>query len=52
MKKTYHYKGEVAVEVPGAGVFEPDETKEVEIEINNPLFEEVTKKQEAKKEGK
>lgn len=43
MTHIYKYTGDVEVEVPGAGVFQPGEEKEVEIEIDNPLFEEVKK---------
>ncbi len=43
MTKIYKYTGDVEVEVSGAGIFQPGEEKEVEIEIDNPLFEEVKK---------
>lgn len=43
MTKIYKYTGDVEVEVPGAGVFQPGEEKEVEREIDNSLFEEVKK---------
>lgn len=44
----YRYKGEVTVNIPGVGTFEPNEEYEVEAEISHPDFERVVEKKPKK----
>jgi hypothetical protein len=46
----YRYEGEVTVNIPGVGTFEPGKEYEVEAEINHPDFEPV--KEEKPKKSK
>lgn len=48
MKKTYVYKGENEIELPGIGIIKPGQEITTEKEINHFLFEEKKEKNDKK----
>ena len=49
MAHRYKYTGSVEVHIPQVGTFKPGETKEVEVKITHPDFEEEKGRETSKK---